>query len=60
MAREGISREYAESRVNAQKPNSYFEERCHQTFNNNFSSAEEARASARNLFEKMLKEGSEQ
>jgi dephospho-CoA kinase len=60
MAREGISREYAESRVNAQKPNSYFEERCHRTFNNNFSSAEEARASARNLFEKMLKEGSEQ
>ena len=57
MAREGISREYAQSRVNAQKPNSYFEERCHKTFDNNYSSAEEARASARELFEEILKEG---
>jgi len=58
MAREGISREYAQSRVDAQKPNSYFEERCHLTFNNNFSGAEEARTNARQLFEKILKEES--
>ena len=56
MAREGISREYAQSRIDAQKPNSYFEAGCHQTFNNNFSDAQAARASARELFQTILKE----
>ena len=56
MAREGISREYAQSRIDAQKPNSYFEQGCHRTFNNDFSDAQAARASARELFQTILKE----
>lgn len=34
MARDGISRDYAEMRVKAQRPNSYFEEHCTHTIRN--------------------------
>ena len=34
MKREGISREYAKLRVDAQKPNEYFEENCDNTLCN--------------------------
>ena len=56
MAREGISREYAQSRIDAQKPNSYFEAGCHQTFNNDFPDAQSAQAAARELLSNILKE----
>jgi len=56
MAREGISREYAQSRIDAQKPNSYFEAGCHRTFNNDFADAQAARAAARELLSNILKE----
>lgn len=34
MAREGISREYAEARIDAQKPNEWFEEHCDRVLEN--------------------------
>ena len=37
MNRDGISREYAQMRVEAQRPNSYFEENCDYTLYNNGS-----------------------
>ena len=35
VARDGISNEYARMRVEAQRPNSYFEENCDYTLENN-------------------------
>lgn len=37
MAREGISREYAEARIDAQKPNEWFEEHCDRVLENSGS-----------------------
>lgn len=56
MAREGISRDYAQSRINAQKPNSYFEEHCTYVFRNDCPDAQTARERARELFHTILKE----
>lgn len=56
MAREGISREYAQTRVAAQKPDSYFEEHCHHIFYNDCSDACAAKNKALELFQRILKE----
>ncbi len=56
MAREGISREYAQSRVNAQQPEEYFARRCDYVLNNDCASAQEFGAKARALFEIILRE----
>lgn len=52
MAREGVSREYAEARIAAQKPDSFFEERCDIVLRND-GDKETCRAQARALFEKI-------
>ena len=49
MARDGISREYAALRVDAQKPDSYFEEKCDYILKNN-STEEEFREKCRSKF----------
>ena len=49
MARDGITREYAELRVDAQKPDSYFEEKCDYILKNN-STEEEFREKCRSKF----------
>lgn len=41
MLRDGIDERYAEARVNAQKPDEYFEKRCGQKLVNNFSDSRE-------------------
>lgn len=53
MARDGISEEYARSRIAAQKPNTYFEEGCDHTLHND-STAEAFSEKARQLFMKLL------
>jgi len=56
MAREGISEEYARSRVTAQKPSSWFEERCTYTLRNDGDrDAFEAKAQA--LLKQILNQG---
>ena len=54
MAREGISEDYARTRVAAQKPDSWFEERCDHVFHNDYPSAEACRAGALELFQTIL------
>lgn len=54
MAREGISIEYAQARVSAQKPDSYFRERCHYIFDNHYPDAKAAQAAAKELFQTIL------
>ena len=54
MAREGISRDYAQARVAAQKDDAYFKARCGHVFYNDCPSAEAARAKARDLFQRIL------
>ena len=49
MARDGITRDYAELRVDAQKPDSYFEEKCDYILKNN-STEEEFREKCRSKF----------
>ena len=49
MTRDGISREYAALRVDAQKPDSYFEEKCDYILKNN-STEEEFREKCRSKF----------
>lgn len=49
MARDSISREYAALRVDAQKPDSYFEEKCDYILKNN-STEEEFREKCRSKF----------
>lgn len=56
MEREGISKEYARARVTAQKPSSWFEERCTYTLRND-GSREALEAKARALFELILYQG---
>lgn len=50
MAREGISEDYAWSRVRAQKPDEYFQANCDYTLVNDCAGAEEFAARARALF----------
>lgn len=54
MAREGISQEYAWSRVRAQKPDEYFIRGCDHVLVNDCTSAEEFADRARALFTKIL------
>ncbi len=53
MKRDGISREYAEMRINAQQPNEYFEEKCDFVLRN-FGSEEEFAAECKNLYKEVL------
>lgn len=53
MAREGISEDYARARVAAQKPSSWFEERCTHTLRND-GDREALEARARALFQSIL------
>lgn len=54
MAREGITRAYAEARLDAQKPEEFFRQACDFTLENN-ESREEFYEKARKLFEDLLK-----
>ena len=54
MAREGISREYAQSRVNAQNPEEFYTSRCQHTLRNDCASAAEFGARAEALFRTIL------
>ncbi len=56
MAREGISREYAQSRVNAQNPEEFYTSRCGHTLRNDCASAAEFGARAEKLFRTILAE----
>lgn len=53
MAREGISEEYARSRVDAQKPDAWFEARCTYTLRNDGTQAE-LEAGTRELLTKLM------
>lgn len=53
MAREGISEDYARARIAAQKPSSWFEERCAHTLRND-GDREALEARARALFQSIL------
>lgn len=55
MAREGISEEYAWSRVRAQKSDDYFQTGCDYTLFNDCAGAEEFAARSRALFESILR-----
>lgn len=57
MAREGISQDYAWSRVRAQKPDSYFTGGCGYTLNNDCATGAEFAAQARALLESILQKG---
>ena len=54
MAREGISREYAQSRVNAQQPEEFYTGRCEHTLRNDCASAQEFSTRAESLFQRIL------
>lgn len=54
MARDGISYEYAEMRVQAQKPNEFFENNCSYVLYNDGSHAE-FKEKCKNLFKEVLK-----
>lgn len=54
MAREGISREYAWARVEAQKPDEYFIQNCDHTLINNCPDAEEFSKKARVFLKEVL------
>ena len=56
MAREGISEEYARTRIAAQKPNDYFAQNCDYVFHNDGDDPTACRAKARALFQEILKE----
>ena len=55
MAREGISEEYAWSRVRAQKSDDYFQTSCDYTLFHDCAGAEEFAARSRALFESILR-----
>jgi dephospho-CoA kinase len=54
MAREGISREYAQARVNAQNPEEFYTSRCQHTLRNDCASAAEFGLRAEQLFRGIL------
>jgi dephospho-CoA kinase len=56
MARDGISRQQAELRVHAQRPNSYFEENCDHTLTND-SDSEDFICRFNQLMEDILRDG---
>ena len=54
MAREGISEDYARSRVQSQKPDRYYQDRCDYTLINDCDSAEAFGLKSRALLESIL------
>ena len=56
MRREGISREYAELRVSAQKDSDYFEKRCDYVLDNSFGDENEFRQECRKLLDILIKD----
>ena len=54
MQREGISREYAELRISAQKPNEYFEENCDYVVSND-GSQESFKTKCKKVFEDIIR-----
>ena len=54
VAREGISREYARKRIEAQKPDTYYNEKCDYVLVNDFDSQEEFRDYCKGFFQKLL------
>ena len=54
MARDGISREQAEMRINAQKPDSYFEENCDHLLNGIYPEPEEFEEVCRKFFRELI------
>jgi len=54
MAREGITREYAQSRVDAQNPEEFYTSRCQHILRNDCASAAEFGERANKLFSKLL------
>lgn len=56
MKRDGIEREYAMMRVNAQYPNEYFEERCDYILRND-GSEKDFEKQCNKLFKEVLKNG---
>ena len=56
VARDGISREYAAMRIDAQHPDSYFQERCGYILRND-GSAEEFHEACMKLFKEILNNG---
>ena len=56
MKRDGISREYAEKRIAAQKPNEYFENSCDYVLHNDTTERDFA-DKCTNLYKEVLKNG---
>ena len=56
MAREGISKDYACLRIQAQKPNDVFAAQCSVTIENTFGSADSFQAHCKTQFQQILKE----
>ena len=56
MARDGVPRDYAEMRIKAQRPDTYFVENCRQVLYNNGSEAE-FKDRCRQLFKEILTDG---
>lgn len=54
MVRDGISEEYANLRIAAQKPDDFFETHCDHVFHNDGDEPAACRARARTLFEEIL------
>lgn len=54
MNREGIDREYALSRIHAQKPDSYFTESCTYTLHNDYPTAAQFEAAANEFLDRIL------
>lgn len=57
MAREGISREYAEKRIDAQKTDDFFKSGCDYVLINDFETEDEFRSECRKLLQIITKKG---
>jgi len=55
MARENISREYADLRISAQKPDSFFKENCDYVLINDYETKDEFNDYCEKFFEEMLR-----
>lgn len=54
MAREGISEDYARARIQAQKPDSYFEDHCTHTIYNDYSTLAAMEEAADRLLQRLI------
>ena len=59
MARDGISEDYARSRVRAQRDDAYYRERCDRVFENDYPTFAEAEAAARDFVQNLLRDSKE-